>query len=183
MRPRVRVVGCGPAAVSPGTNTSLVANAPRVLRLGLGLDVRRFPWALRALRVAAGERRGGSLQSPLVAVGRRGRPVLWRCQFPASRTAPLTALPITTARLVRALPPAVAAGLIAYGLISGTGALGALLPGLVSVLGGALAVRAQRRRDGPGSLLTRTVMAASLVAPAPLILASASGLAATFPSR
>ena len=82
----------------------------------------------------------------------------------------MTALPTTTARLVRALPLTVAAGLIAYGLISSAGALGVLLLVVILLLAGALAFWTRGADAAARDVLGRTATAALLCAPALLVV-------------
>ena len=82
----------------------------------------------------------------------------------------LTALPITSRRLIRALPLAVAAGLVAYGLVASAGVLGLLLLVVILFLAGALAVWARGADAATRSVLGSTGTAALLCAPAILVV-------------
>jgi len=71
---------------------------------------------------------------------------------------------------VRALPLAVVAGLLAYGLLSSAGALGALLLVVILLLAGSLAVWARGADPAARTVLGRTAMGAMLCAPALLVV-------------
>jgi O-antigen ligase len=82
----------------------------------------------------------------------------------------LKALPITNARLLRALPLVVVAGLGAYGLLSSAGVLGAVLLVAILLLAGALVVWARGADEAARGLMRRTATAALLCAPALLVV-------------
>ena len=88
---------------------------------------------------------------------------------PPARDA-LTSLPTTTARFVRALPLVLAAGLLAYGLLSSAGVLGALLLVVILSLAGTLAFWARRADASARTVLGSTGTGALLCTPALLVV-------------
>ena len=82
----------------------------------------------------------------------------------------MKALPITNARLLRALPLVVVAGLGAYGLLSSAGVLGAVLLVAILLLAGALVVWARGADEDARSTMRRTATAALLCGPALLVV-------------
>jgi len=82
----------------------------------------------------------------------------------------LKVLPITNARLLRALPLVVVAGLGAYGLLSSAGVLGALLLVAILFLAGALAFWARGADASARTTMRSTATAALLCAPALLVV-------------
>jgi O-antigen ligase len=82
----------------------------------------------------------------------------------------LKAVPITTARLLRALPLVVAAGLVGYGLLASAGALGLLLVFAIVLFAGALFVWARGADEATCDVMRRTATAALLCAPAVLVV-------------
>jgi hypothetical protein len=75
-----------------------------------------------------------------------------------------------TARLLRALPLAVAVVVVAYALISATGTFGVVLIAVVLVLAGALALWARRADASGWSAMDRTATGALLCAPGVLVV-------------
>ena len=73
-------------------------------------------------------------------------------------------------RLARALPLAVAAGLIAYALVASSGARGALLLALIAVLAAALAAWTRNQEASVAEVVRRTASAAVTIAPAALLV-------------
>ena len=82
----------------------------------------------------------------------------------------MTSLPTTTARFARLLPLVVAAGLLAYGLLSTAGALGALLLVVILILAAMLAVWARGADAAARTVLGSTATGALLCAPALLVV-------------
>jgi hypothetical protein len=75
-----------------------------------------------------------------------------------------------TVRFVRALPLALAAGLVSYGLLIGAGALGVLILAVVAVLAGLLAYWARRADPATRGVMGRTAINALLCVPALLVV-------------